>query len=236
MPKRSIVIPCYNEAENLPTLISRYERLRDTTSDWELILVNNGSTDSSAEVFARELDRPGRDFIQLVEVPVPNVGYGHGIMTGLRAARGQYLGWSHADGQTPPGDVLAAFEILERSADPDRTFVKGRRRGRPAQDVAFTFGMELAATGLLGTHLSDINAQPKVFTRALLELATEPPDDLSLDLYFFWLAKTRGFAIKTFDVLFLDREHGESRWAFNLSTRWKNVVRTLRYMRSLSAP
>lgn len=233
--KASIVVPCYNEAKNLPALIARFEALRtpEADNDWELVLVDNGSVDETKEVLEKELASPSRSFVRVATVPSPNVGYGHGIMTGLRAAKGELLAWTHADGQTPPSDVLRAFGVLRSARDPDRTFVKGHRRNRPVKDTLFTLGMQSVATVLLGEMLSDINGQPKAFTRRLLEKATDPPVDLSLDLYFFWLAKREGYAIEMFEVRFGDREHGESKWAFNWRSKARNIARSVKFMAAL---
>lgn len=234
--KKSIVVPCYNEAANLPNLIARFEALVPLDReklDWELLLVDNGSTDASAEVLLSELSKPGREFARVVTVKVPNVGYGHGIVSGLREARGELLAWTHADGQTPPRDVLRAFEILESSPRPDATIVKGLRRARPVRDTLFTMGMQAAALAILGTNLEDINGQPKAFPRRLLELASAPPTDLSLDLYFFYVAKKNGFDVRTFDVDFGAREHGESKWAFDFRSKARNVARSVKYMAAL---
>src|SRR5688572_21333861 len=120
-PLRSIIVPCYNEAKNIPNLIERFATLpRVGDADWELVLVDNGSVDETKEVLARELAKPGRSFVRVTSVASPNVGYGHGIVTGLQSARGRYLAWTHADGQTPPADVLKAFDLLAASSDPDR--------------------------------------------------------------------------------------------------------------------
>ncbi len=234
--RKSIVVPCYNEAANLPNLLARFEALVPSDRsklDWELLLVDNGSTDATAEVFAKELEKPGRTFVKVVTVRSPNVGYGHGIVTGLRAAQGDLLAWTHADGQTPPSDVLRAFEMLETSPKPDSTLVKGRRRARPLRDTLFTLGMQGAALAILGKSLEDINGQPKAFPRRLFELANEPPTDLSLDLYFFYIARKNGFTVRTFDVDFGAREHGESKWAFNFRSKAKNVARAVKYMAAL---
>ncbi len=58
---KSIIVPCYNEAANLPNLIERFGAIHTPESDWELVLVNNGSTDDSVEVFESELSRTGRE-------------------------------------------------------------------------------------------------------------------------------------------------------------------------------
>ncbi len=233
MIRKSIVVPCFNEAENLPSLIDSFAGVRGTDADWELVLVDNGSTDATRVTLLKELELPGREFIRVVSIDPPNIGYGHGIMTGLRSCASGLLAFTHADGQTPPADVLAGFELLASSARPDRTLVKGRRRGRPVKDAAFTLGMQAAALVLLGPGFADVNAQPKVFPRALFELATHPPDDLSLDLYLLWLARKHGFSLRTFNVHFGERLHGKSRWAFNWRSKARNIARTVRFMGQL---
>jgi len=230
---RSIIVPCYNEGQNLPALVDRFARLWRPGDSWELVVVDNGSVDETSRVLASEIARGGREFVRVVTVPSPNVGYGHGIITGLRAASGKYLAWTHADGQTPPADALKALDLLAAADNPEKTFVKGRRRGRPLKDRLFTRGMDVAATSILGLLLTDINAQPKAFARPLLEFATFPPHDMSLDLYFYWLARQRGFQIVTFDVDFGVREHGESKWALNWRSTGRNIWRTLTFMTAL---
>ena len=66
-----------------------------------------------AEQLSHLLDRFGR----VVTVPV-NLGYGHGILSGLREAKGDYLAWTHADLQTDPADVVKAWELLTASPNP----------------------------------------------------------------------------------------------------------------------
>lgn len=221
----SIVIPCWNEADNLPELLRQWQELWQPDAGWELVLVDNGSTDQTAQILAEAQKR--LDFLQVVSVPVPNIGYGHGILTGLAYARGEVLAWTHADGQTPPKDVLRAWETWKNAPNPQKTLVKGRRLARPLADQAFTAGMSVWATALLGTPLHDINAQPKLFSRALYRLFQDPPTDLSLDVYLLWLAKRRGFALLTIDVQFGPRAHGHSRWATSAQARLRAVTRTI---------
>ena len=44
-----------------------------------------------------------------------NIGYGHGILTGLDESKGEFLGWTHADLQTDISDVLKGFEIINKN-------------------------------------------------------------------------------------------------------------------------
>ena len=110
MMKFSLIIPCYNEAANLPLLLNRCKRLAQR-SDIEIILVDNGSTDNSREILSNLL--PLYSNFRSVHVE-QNKGYGFGILTGLRAAKGAILGWTHADMQTDPQDVLQGLELFEK--------------------------------------------------------------------------------------------------------------------------
>ncbi|MCM1423354.1 MAG: glycosyltransferase family 2 protein, partial [bacterium] len=161
--KLSIVVPCYNEEENIPLLLERFNdalKEKDREKDVEVVLVDNGSTDGSAKVIAELL--PGYPFAKTVKVPV-NQGYGYGILQGLAACSGEYIGWTHADMQTDPADVLLALDLIEQ--EKGLVFVKGNRKGRPLFDVFFTVGMSVFETCYLREKLYDINAQPNIFPK-----------------------------------------------------------------------
>jgi len=222
-PKYSLVIPCFNEAANLPLLVAR---CRESLSGRgaEIILVDNGSTDESPETLAGLL--AGDSDIRSVRVEI-NQGYGFGILSGLRAARGAVLGWTHADMQTDPADFLKAAAMFDAAAEPETLFIKGRRRGRPLGDEIFTTGMAIFETLLLGKPLIDINAQPTVFHRRFFERWSSPPHDFSLDLYAYFQAKAAGLRIERFDVVFGERAHGVSRWNINWKAKRKFIKRTV---------
>lgn len=222
-PEHSLVIPCYNEAANLPLLVARCrECFRGSAV--EVVLVDNGSTDDSPAVLSGLLRNDGQ--IRSVRVE-KNQGYGFGILNGLRAARGDILGWTHADMQTDPADFLKAVAKFGVAADPANLFVKGRRQGRPLGDEIFTTGMAVFETVLLGKPLIDINAQPTVFHRRFFESWTAPPHDFSLDLYAYFQAKARGLEVERFGVVFGARAHGTSRWNINWKAKRKFIRRTI---------
>jgi putative flippase GtrA len=218
----SLVIPCYNEARNLPLLV---QRLRDTFvgDDVEVILVDNGSTDDSAAVLLELL--AGQTRIRSVRVE-QNQGYGFGILAGLRAARGTLLGWTHADMQTDPADALRGLELFEAAPD-TALFVKGRRYGRPAADVVFTVGMSLFETALLQRPLWDINAQPTLFPREFFQRWQDPPHDFALDLYAYYQAVRCGLRVRRFPVRFGERAHGTSHWNVNWRAKVRFIKRTV---------
>jgi glycosyltransferase involved in cell wall biosynthesis len=219
----SLVIPCYNEAANLPLLLERCKELA-ARPNVEVVLVDNGSTDSTTEVLQNLLPKyPGCRSIRVEK----NQGYGFGIVSGLQAAKGEVLGWTHADMQTDPQDALLGLELLQKHGDD--IFVKGRRYGRPFMDVVFTVGMSIFETVLLARPMWDINAQPTMFSRRFFESWTVPPDDFSLDLYAYYQAKKCGLKVYRFPVRFGERAHGVSHWNVSWAAKRKFIHRTVNF-------
>lgn len=224
MIKLSIVVPCYNEEKNIPLILSRFNDVI-SRNDIEVILVDNGSTDNSEGVLSKLL--PKYPFAKTVKVDV-NQGYGYGILQGLNIAVGEYIGWTHADMQTDPNDVIKALEIIEKE-NCDKIFVKGNRKGRPLFDVFFTFGMGCFETLLMGQFLWDINAQPNIFSRDLFDNWQNPPFDFALDLFALYEAKKQRYKIIRFPVVFPERLHGKSHWNTGLQAKWKFIKRTIEF-------
>jgi glycosyltransferase involved in cell wall biosynthesis len=225
----SLVIPCYNEAANLPLLLERCRGLT-TQPGIEVVLVDNGSTDDSANVLASLLPRyPGCRGIRVEN----NQGYGFGILAGLAASEGAILGWTHADMQTDPQDALRGLALFEQYRD--AIFVKGRRYGRPLADVLFTAGMSAFETLLLRQPLWDINAQPTMFRRAFFESWTGAPHDFSLDLFAYYRARKAGLAVHRFPVRFGERAHGVSHWNVNWAAKRKFIRRTVDFSLQLKS-
>ncbi|MEO5357671.1 MAG: glycosyltransferase family 2 protein [Nitrospirae bacterium YQR-1] len=221
--KLSVVIPCYNEQDSIPLMLERFKEVIKT-DDIEVILVNNGSTDNTAEVL--DTLREKYTFVRTANVEV-NQGYGFGILNGLSVARGEFLGWSHADLQTDPYDCIRAYQIIKEHGGSANLYVKGLRGNRPLFDRFFTSGMSIFETLYLGQALWDINAQPNIFHRNFYESWNSPPHDFSLDLYALYLARKNNLKVIRFSVQFPKRKHGKSSWNTSLRGKLKFIKRTL---------
>ena len=219
--KLSLIIPCYNESANLPLLLDRCASLGGD-HDIEVIFVDNGSTDNSPEVLRALL--PNYPHCRSVRVPV-NQGYGFGILTGLNAANGELLAWTHADMQTDPKDLLRGLKIFTEHGN--NIYVKGQRIKRLLADVFFTIGMSVFETLLLQTRLWDINAQPNMFSKSFFKTWANPPHDFSLDLYVYFTARAQGLPVYRFPVKFGERAHGVSHWNVNWAAKIKFIRRTI---------
>jgi glycosyltransferase involved in cell wall biosynthesis len=228
--KLSIVLPCYNEQDNIAALVERLDLVASSGQQLEIILVNNGSTDRSAEVFRETLSKRDSSVFKVVTVE-KNIGYGFGILSGLRAATGELLSVTHADRQTDPMDVLKAMDIYKKN-ESSNLLVKGFRRNRRVSEAIFSYGMGLLASLALGVRLTEINAQPKLFSKSFFdEVEKDAPLDFSLDLYFLYHAKKKG-KILDFPVFFEKRVAGEAKGGSgsSLKVRWKLIRRSFKYI------
>ena len=218
-PNFSIVIPCYNEAESLKTLIDEASRIA-VEHGGEFILVDNGSIDSTFCIL-NECTKPNIRWIRTDR----NLGYGGGILFGLKNCKSDIMGWTHADLQTPLADVVKAASAIGI----DQGFVKGRRLNRPLFDNSFTVGMSILESILFRTRLVDINAQPTVFRKDFYNSWSNPPLDFSIDLYALINAKRSSIGIGRINVQFHRRKYGNSSWNTGIKSRWKFVRRTISY-------
>jgi glycosyltransferase involved in cell wall biosynthesis len=177
--------------------------------DVEILLVNNGSTDGSAVILEKELAGRNKDVFKIVTVE-KNIGYGFGILSGLRAARGEVLSVTHADRQTDPMDVLKAYDLY-KAAKNEKTLVKGYRKKRRVTEALFSYAMGLLASIVLRVRLTEINAQPKLFSKPFFySIEKDAPNDFAFDTYLLYHAKKKGRIID-FPVFFAKRVAGEAK-------------------------
>lgn len=112
MPRVSVIIPAYNAAAYLSYAIDSV--LAQTYPDWEIILVNDGSTDSTGEVVNSYLPRL-RD--QLQYIAQPNRGLPAARNAGIRAARGEFIALLDADDVWLPHRLERSVRTMEAESD-----------------------------------------------------------------------------------------------------------------------
>ncbi len=163
----SFVIPVYNEAESLPPL---FDALRQVTGSWkktwELIFVDDGSTDQSLAVL-RSLAKADPRHVRVV-VFRRNFGQTAAIAAGIDHAEGQIIVLLDADLQNDPADVPLLLAKLDEGYD----VVSGWRKHRQDNAVTRTLPSVLA-NGLIswvtGVHLHDYGCTLKAYRREALE-------------------------------------------------------------------
>lgn len=156
----SIVLPCFNEELNIErTVRETAEWLKTKNVEWEIVVVNDGSTDGTAGI----LSAIAACLPQLqIVTHEHNRGYGSAVRSGCDATRGDIIGFMDSDGQFQAID----FDLLLPSLK-EHAFVTGRRRKRADPFMrklnAKLFGMLAWVT--LGIWVRDMNCAMKVFTK-----------------------------------------------------------------------
>lgn len=130
MPYLSLVIPCYNEEENVPTLLARVEAsLQQTQKPFEVVLVDDGSTDSTPALLAEAMQK--KPWLRVIRM-AKNGGQSAAFEAGFEAARGQVIATIDADLQNDPEEIPRLLPMLdEQKVD----MITGWRKER--QDTRF---------------------------------------------------------------------------------------------------
>ena len=110
MANLTLVIPCYNEEKNIKELFDQISQLENKLS-LEVIIVNNGSTDNSAQAINSKKDTIKN--LKVVEVK-KNIGFGNGIKQGIKNSTSEIVCYTHGDLQVDLDYVHQAYKILNR--------------------------------------------------------------------------------------------------------------------------
>lgn len=131
--KVSVVMPTYNRAKYLPEAIGSV--LQQTFRDFELIIVDDGSTDNTAEIVGAMTDPRIRYIAQ------DNMGVSAALNTGWRAATGEYIGRLDSDDVWLPSLLEELVPILERNPDMGVIYARARwmdADGKPLPQILGT--------------------------------------------------------------------------------------------------
>src|SRR5450631_2500349 len=134
----SIVVPCFNEELGLPELVRRCESAASALGEgYELILVDDGSTDGTWQAITSEIDsHPNIVAIKLSR----NYGHQVALTAGLSAVRGQVVFILDADLQDPP-ELL--HDMLKKMKENAADVVYGQRKSRLGENWFKTFTARL---------------------------------------------------------------------------------------------
>jgi len=201
-PFFSVVVPFYNEAENLPRLIREIDAmLRAMEQTAEIILVNDGSTDT----FARPPASPSFAirWLNLSQ----NSGQSAAMYYGMQAAQGEFFILLDADLQNDPMDVPALLQKLDREQLDMVTGVRLNRNDTWVRRISSRIANAVRSS-LLQDHTSDTGCTLKVLRR---EVAQRLPGWNGMHRFMPALALSAGYKIGEMPVNHRARHAGVSK-------------------------
>jgi glycosyltransferase involved in cell wall biosynthesis len=163
-PSISLVLPAYNEADNIePMVAEAIPALESVTDDYEIIVVDDGSADDTAGVTRKVMESHPR--VRLVQHPV-NQGFGAAVFTGFTSAEKDWIFYTDADRQFVLSE-LENFVPLMDQAD----LIAGYRAPRrdPFMRVFYGKGWSMLCTLVFGYTVRDVDCGFKLLRREIIQ-------------------------------------------------------------------
>lgn len=202
----SIVIPLHNEALNLPELAARLiAAMTSIAEDYEVIFINDGSTDDSREVLRRlTSSHPQLKALHFRR----NFGQTAAMMAGFHQARGETIVAMDADLQNDPADIPALLARLAEGYD----LVSGWRRDRQDHPIKRNLLSRVAnrlISRTTGVRLNDYGCSLKAYRRFVLDGVNLYGEmHRFIPVYAYW----NGARISEIPVRHHARQHGVSKY------------------------
>lgn len=224
----SVVIPLYNEELSLRELYDKLRRsLQFTGGRYEILFVDDGSTDGSARVLRELRNRDNR--VKIVRFR-RNYGKSGALSVGFQRAQGEFVVTMDADLQDDPNEVPRLVQELKKGYD----LVSGWKKKRfdPITKTVPSRFFNLVTRLLTGIRIHDFNCGLKAYRR---EVVKEIKVYGELHRYIPVLAHWQGFTISEIPVQHHPRKYGKTK--FGIGRFWKGfldlltVLFTTRYFR-----
>ena len=227
-PHYSIVIPAYNESARIPATLQSilsYVRAKGWTT--EIIVVNDGSRDTTAEV-VREFARTSPE-VRLVENP-GNHGKGYSVRHGMLQAVGDVVMFTDSDLSAPIEEAELLFAAIAQGADiaiGSRWLEKGRQTHRqPLYRQFFGRCFNAVTRAVMGLKFADTQCGFKAFTRdaAQTVFQLQTIEGWGFDPEILFIAVKRGYRVDEVPVS----------WAHDESTRMSYLKDGMKMLREIA--
>lgn len=215
----SIFFPAYNDAGTIPSMVISARRVaRDLTDDFEIIVVNDGSTDHTAEVL-EELAAVFPE-LRIIDHGV-NRGYGGALRTGFGEAAKDLIFYTDGDAQYDPREMRKLFAVWNEHSD----FVNGTKIGRsdPLHRIVIGRLYHWVVRIAFGLRLNDVDCDFRLFRRDVFDRLQLTKSSGVICVELMKKVQDAGFTIQEVPVSHFHRAYGRSQF-FN----FPRVARTLR--------
>jgi glycosyltransferase involved in cell wall biosynthesis len=203
-PQVSIIVPAYNETENIPLLMEKFSRMFQSSSlKGEVILVNDGSTDNT--LAQAKICQEKYSFLKVVSHKSRR-GITDALLSGFADSQGEIFVFWPANLQYLPEDIPPIIEKINQGFD----IVTGWKQGNYGLKWFVSFCYNLLSRVLFGIKVHDLNSV-KAFRRDIFEDITLRKDWHG---YMVVLAAEKGYKIAEVKVKSYARKYGKSKFGF----------------------
>jgi glycosyltransferase involved in cell wall biosynthesis len=218
-PRISFFFPACNEEGTVEELARRADQvLRELTSDHEIIIVDDGSTDRTGEI-ADALARENRR-VRVIHHP-KNQGYGLALRSGFAGARLEYVFYTDGDLQFDVAELAKLLPLMQ-DADIVSAYKLRRMDGWERRVVSFVYNTSLRV--FFGLPIRDVNCGFKLYRREIFDHIRLVSTRGLIDAEVLLKARQAGYRIVQVGVTHYRRREGGSRY------RVREIVRTMTQM------
>jgi glycosyltransferase involved in cell wall biosynthesis len=228
-PSLSIFFPAYNDAGTIGSLVIRALQAASTlTSDYEVIVVNDGSKDDTARILD-ELTRVYPQHFRVVHHPV-NRGYGGALRSGFEAATKELVFYTDGDAQYDPSEV----DVLWHALSDDVDWVNGWKisRSDPLHRIVIGRIYHHTVKVLFGLTVRDVDCDFRLMRRRIFDTVRLEKNSGVICLEMMKKFKDAGFRVAEVPVHHYHRAHGTSQF-FNFPRIARTAVDVLKLWWSL---
>ncbi|MBD5641834.1 MAG: glycosyltransferase family 2 protein [Desulfovibrio sp.] len=201
----SIIIPVFNESENLPALFAALEKFADNAQQTEIILIDDGSSDNTFDLLRKQAEADAR--FKAIRLAI-NRGQTAAIQAGIDYARGDILVFMDGDLQNDPADIPLLIARLEQGYD----VVSGWRKNRKDNPIKRNLPSHIAnalISRVSGVHLHDYGCTLKAYrATALKDVRLYGEMHRFIPIYATW----QGAKVSEVPVSHHARKHGSSKY------------------------
>jgi glycosyltransferase involved in cell wall biosynthesis len=208
-PSLTIFFPAYNDSGTIASLVIRALQVAETlTSDYEVIVVNDGSKDETGQILD-ELTRVYPDHFRVVHHQV-NRGYGGALRSGFAAASKDLVFYTDGDAQYDPGEVTVLWKAMTADVD----WVNGWKisRSDPLHRIIIGRVYHHTVKRLFGLTVRDTDCDFRLMRRRIFDTVHLEKNSGVICLEMMKKFKDAGFRVAEVPVHHYHRTHGTSQF------------------------
>jgi dolichol-phosphate mannosyltransferase len=217
----SIVIPMFNEADNAESTIDQVEKaLASFEGNYEIVVVNDGSSDNTLEILKRVAEKKERVRVTSYS---KNFGRGMALRTGFKESKGAVIVSIDADLSYDPRYIIDFTEVLRNEQEIDFVIASPYMPGGDVQNVPF-FRLWISKLGnkilrfAMPNRIHTSTGIFRAYRRKVLDSIEIESDGKEIHLEILSKAIALGFRLKEIPVVLTNRKKGKSKFKFRKTT------------------